>query len=171
MLYAPLILTGVMLFSVLLLYILAFEILTPFFTICSRPQPACHLDEKVFFSKLPTEQASFPTNPRSLPHITYVLAISPHLTKCLSPVKCSLLIPARGSLSHFFSFFLLFFLFFSSSGLFLFLQALFYLLCMCRCHAATAPTPHILLLCLTYQKQNIGIDQSLHQCNHPRLVQ
>ena len=44
---------------------------------------------------------------------------------------------------------------FSSSGLFLFLQALFYLLCMCRCHAATAPTPHILLLCLTYQKQNI----------------
>ena len=97
MLYAPLILTGVMLFSVLLLYILAFEILTPFFTICSRPQPACHLDEKVFFSKLPTEQASFPTNPRSLPHITYVLAISPHLTKSLSPVKCSLLIPARAA--------------------------------------------------------------------------
>ena len=62
---------------------------------------------------------------------------------------------SKGSLSHFFSFFLLFFLFFSSSGLFLFLQALFYLLCMSRCHAATAPTPHILLLCLTYQKQNI----------------
>ena len=106
----------------------------------------------VFFSKLPTEQASFPANQGSLPHITYVLAISPHLTKSLSPVRCSHVIPARAasliSSAFFFSSFSFFF--FRS---FSFLQALFYLLCMCRCNAATAPTPHILLLCLTYQNQ------------------
>ena len=75
--------------------------------------------KKSFFFKLPTEQASFPANQGGLSDTTYVLAISPNLSKGLSPVKCSLLIPARAAS------FISSALFFSSFSFFL-LQVFFF---------------------------------------------